>query len=97
MPCVAIENIANGVVRDDGEILGITFQEVAVGRVRPVLPIDNFTKVEWTNAPTNPANQFDYIDLSHPDMRPAVIRPQWKDFAKTMRATKQAMLNLVST
>ena len=85
-------------VHDNEEIVGIAFQPAASGRVKPVLPIESFAEINWPNAPTNnlTIDNPPYIKLNAPGLRPADIFPQWEDFAKTMRAAKEILLDLVS-
>ncbi len=103
LACLALgRNNLQDIQRDDrkGVITGIAFQKIDTGRVKPVLPTDMFSRVNWPNSPVNLARQQvpnrEYIDLDDPALAVAApVRAQWEDFANTVNQTRDALLRLV--
>lgn len=78
-----------------GEILGITFEKIDDGRIRPCIPIGEFFPVEWLNAPA--------IPLRHRDVQYVVLPPlaqnvpyEWNQFSLIMKCVYEKYLEVVS-
>ena len=84
VPCLALGDVSKS------EIIGLGFQQVDRGTVRPVMMDDEFLPVQWPNAPRpNPRR---YINLqNHPGGHP--IWHQFIDFMTDLRVILLQQVN----
>ena len=92
----------------NAEITGIAFQKVDTGIVKALLSSDEFSIVNWEDAPrkrapSNPpaVNQFGeqpILNLNNPIQleKVAHVEPQWQEFTNVMKHARSAMLARVS-
>ncbi|XP_072045092.1 uncharacterized protein [Amphiura filiformis] len=102
--CLALEEDAEAVVEGErvagqlgvgpyGSITGIAFQQVDTGIVRPVMSQNEFSPVNWPNAPAvpnAPARNLQYLHLPPP--HPIGARPIWEEFTIFMAELQGALL-----